>query len=448
MSYISNTLQEKEEMLKTIGIAKMEDLFKAIPQEVLFQGKLEIPAGLSELELLKEIKEQASRNSSLDEMNSFLGGGAYDHYIPSIIDHIVSRSEFYTAYTPYQAELSQGSLQAIYEYQSMICQLTDMEVANASLLDGGSATGEAVLMASRITRKKNIIISKSVHPAYREVAQTYGKQQGLVFTEVEIKDTQTNLEQLDSAIDQNTAAVVIQYPNFLGSIEDITKIKEMLNSFKRTLLIVIANPIALALLKSPGQLDADIVVGEGQALGNTINYGGPYLGFMACKEKYLRQMPGRIVGATTDQNGEKGYVMTLQTREQHIRRGRATSNICTNEALNALIATIYLSVMGKHGLKEVAEHCLRKAHYLAEKIETIPGYIVLNKGNIFHEFLIQPPGDTKVYYEKLKEKGILAGIRITSLGYKFDALLVCVTEKKTLKELDQFINALEVVKNG
>jgi len=445
MSYISNTLQEKEEMLKTIGIAKMEDLFGAIPQEVLFQGKLDIPTGLSELELLNDIKEKASRNSSLDEMNSFLGGGAYDHYIPSIIDHIVSRSEFYTAYTPYQAELSQGSLQAIYEYQSMICELTGMEVANASLLDGGSATAEAVLMASRITRKKDIIISKSVHPAYRDIVQTYGKQQGLSFTEVNINDTQINLEQLESAIDQGTAAVVIQYPNFFGSIEDVERIREMLDNFKRTLLIVIANPIAMALLKTPGQLGADIVIGEGQPLGNTINYGGPYLGFMSCKEKYIRQMPGRIVGATTDLSGEKGYVMTLQTREQHIRRGRATSNICTNEALNALIATIYLSVMGKHGLKEVAEHCLRKAHYLADHIESIPGYKVLNKGNFFHEFLIQTPVDSETVYKKLQKKGILAGLRIRSLDYKLDGLLVCVTEKKTTRELDQFVKALEVI---
>ncbi len=445
MSYISNTIQEKEEMLKTIGIDNIEELFAAIPREVLFQGELDIPAGLSELELMRDIKEKASKNLSLDELNSFLGAGAYDHYIPSIIDHIVSRSEFYTAYTPYQAELSQGSLQAIYEYQSMICELTGMEVANASLLDGGSATAEAVLMASRITRKKDIIISKSVHPAYRDIVQTYGKQQGLSFTEVNINDTQINLEQLESAIDQGTAAVVIQYPNFFGSIEDVERIREMLDNFKRTLLIVIANPIAMALLKTPGQLGADIVIGEGQPLGNTINYGGPYLGFMSCKEKYIRQMPGRIVGATTDLSGEKGYVMTLQTREQHIRRGRATSNICTNEALNALIATIYLSVMGKHGLKEVAEHCLRKAHYLADHIESIPGYKVLNKGNFFHEFLIQTPVDSETVYKKLQKKGILAGLRIRSLDYKLDGLLVCVTEKKTTRELDQFVKALEVI---
>lgn len=447
MSYISNTSQEKMQMLKNIGVEKIEDLFKAIPQEVLFQEKLDVPEGLSELGLLRSVKEKAEKNTSLDELNSFLGAGSYDHYIPSIIDHIVSRSEFYTAYTPYQAELSQGSLQAIYEYQSMICELTGMDIANASLLDGGSATGEAVLMASRITRKKKILLSQSVHPAYRDVAITYGKQQGLNFNEIPISNTKINLKRLESEIDQDTAAVVIQYPNFFGSIEDLSRIKEMTAKYKRTLLIVIANPIALALLKSPGKLGADIVIGEGQSLGNSINYGGPYLGFMSCKEKYIRQMPGRIVGATTDTDGQKGYVMTLQTREQHIRRGRATSNICTNEALNALIATIYMSVMGKKGLKEVAEHCLKKTHYLAEKIDSMPEYEVVNKENYFHEFLLKVPGNTNIYYEKLQEKGILAGLRVKTLGYNLDALLICVTEKKTRQDLDEFITALEVINN-
>ena len=445
MSYISNTTQEKEKMLKTIGVDKIEDLFKAIPQQVLFDGKLDIPDSLSELELLNEIKEIAKKNYSLDEMNSFLGAGAYDHYIPSVIEHIISRSEFYTAYTPYQAELSQGSLQSIYEYQSMICQLTDMEIANASLLDGGSAAGEAVLMAARVTRKKKIVMSKLVHPAYRDVVKTYGKQKGLVFSEIDINNTVTDLNQLESKIDDRTAAVVIQYPNFFGSIEDMLKIKNIVGSLKSTLLIIITNPIALALLKTPGELGADIVIGEGQPLGNSLNYGGPYLGFMACKGKYLRQMPGRIVGATTDSNGEKGYVMTMQTREQHIRRGRATSNICTNEALNALIATIYLSVLGKQGLKEVAEHCLKKAHYLAEGIKSIPGFTVLNKNDYFHEFLFKTPDDSNLYYSKLQEKGILPGVRVKFLGYKLDGLLVCVTEKKTRNELDQFLNALEVI---
>ncbi|MFP4016516.1 MAG: aminomethyl-transferring glycine dehydrogenase subunit GcvPA [Halanaerobiales bacterium] len=445
MSYISNTSQEKEKMLKTIGKSKIEDLFKAIPEEVLFTTELNIPEGLSELELLKDVKAKAERNTSLNELNSFLGAGAYDHYVPSIIDHIISRSEFYTAYTPYQAELSQGSLQAIYEYQSMICQLTGMEVANASLLDGGSAVGEAVLMASRVTRKKDVIIPKSVHPAYREVARTYGKQQGLNFIEPELDNTITDLNKLKSELNKDTAAVVIQYPNFFGSIEDINEIKEMINSFKRTLLLIIANPIALALLQSPGNLGADIVIGEGQSLGNAVNYGGPYLGFMACKEKYLRQMPGRIVGATTDVDGKKGYVMTLQTREQHIRRERATSNICTNEALNALIATIYLSVMGKNGLRDVAEHCLKKAHYLSDRLNSLPGYQVLNQRSFFHEFLLKTPVDSELIYNRLKEIDILPGVQVKKMGYELDSLLICVTEKKTRDELDQLINALEEV---
>ncbi|MFP4662519.1 MAG: aminomethyl-transferring glycine dehydrogenase subunit GcvPA [Halanaerobiales bacterium] len=445
MSYISNTPQEKEEMLKTIGVNSIEELFSAVPEDVLFEGELNIPDGLSELELLRDIKKKATRNISLGNMNSFLGAGAYDHYIPSIIDHIISRSEFYTAYTPYQAELSQGSLQAIYEYQSMICQLTGMEVANASLLDGASATGEAILMASRITRKKNIILSKSIHPAYRDVAISYGKQQGLSFSEIEGDNTRTDLDILERELNQNTAAVVIQYPNFFGSIEDIIKIKEMVSNYKRTLLVSIVNPIAMALLRTPGELGADIVIGEGQPLGNAVNYGGPYLGFMACKEKYLRQMPGRIVGATTDAAGDKGYVMTLQTREQHIRRERATSNICTNEALNALIATIYLAVMGKNGLREVAEHCLKKTHYLADMLNSLPGCNVLNEGDYFHEFLLEVPEDSELVYDKLKAKGILPGVRVQKMGYDDNGLLICVTEKKSRSELEQFVTALEEV---
>lgn len=433
-------------MLESIGIEKIEDLFKAIPEEVLLERELKIPEGLSELEFLQKMKKLAAKNISLDELNSFLGAGAYDHYIPTIINHLVSRSEYYTAYTPYQAELSQGSLQAIYEYQSMICALTGMEVANASLLDGGSAVGEAVNMAGRISRKKKIILSEAVHPFYRQIAETYGKEQGLEFMNIPLTGSISDISILDKEIDSQTAAVVIQYPNFLGSIEEMKEIQQMLSREKRALLIVIANPIALALLTPPGQLGADIVVGEGQSLGNTINYGGPYLGFMACKKKYLRQMPGRVVGATTDVNGEKGFVMTLQTREQHIRREKATSNICTNEALNALIATIYLSIMGKKGLQEVAEQCLKKAHYLGEKLNDLAGYKILNQ-NYFNEFFLETPIESSIITNDLKKKGILPGLDLSLLGYDFNGLLICVTEKKSRDELDELLRALEVYSN-
>lgn len=447
MNYISNTPAERERMLKTIGIERIEDLFSAIPEAVVLDRPLNIPAGLSELELLKEVKKKAARNRSLEELVSFLGAGAYDHYIPSIIDHLISRSEFYTAYTPYQAELSQGTLQAIYEFQSMICELTGMEIANASLLDGGSATGEAVLMASRLTRKRKILISKGIHPAYREVAITYGRQQGLEFKEIGLAGTTTDLESLKGELDEETGAVVVQYPNFFGSLEDMKVIQELLSSRKNTLLIVIANPIALGILKPPSDFAADIVIGEGQSLGNSLSYGGPFLGYMATKKRYSRQLPGRIAGATTDVEGKRGYVLTLQTREQHIRREKATSNICSNEALNALVATIYLATMGKEGIREVAEQSLKKAHYLAEGIDNLPGFTVINRDNFFHEFLITTPVAIAEVKQKLLEEGILAGLDISRFDYEREGLLICVTEKRTREELDRYLKALEVIAN-
>ncbi len=445
MNYISNTHQDREEMLRAIGVSDIPKLFKAIPDQVVLGRDLNIPKGLSELELMRLIKEKAAKNASLAQMISFLGAGAYDHYIPSIIDHLISRSEFYTAYTPYQAELSQGTLQAIYEYQSMICELTGMDIANSSLLDGGSATGEAVLMAGRISRRKKILFSQGVHPAYRKVAETYGKNQGLVFQEIPVKGTVTDFVQLQNLVDEHTGAIVIQYPNFFGSIEELDRIQEIVSSWKRVLLIVIANPITLGLLKPPAEFDADIVIGEGQVLGNPISYGGPYLGYMAIKERYLRQMPGRIVGATEDAEGKRGYVMTLQTREQHIRREKATSNICTNEALNALAATIYMSVMGRAGTREVAEQSLKKAHYLANRISQLEGFEVVNLDNFFHEFLVKTPIPAGEVNKHLQKKGIIGGLDLSQIGCPFEGLLVCFTEKRTREELDKFISALEVI---
>ncbi|MFW5992021.1 MAG: aminomethyl-transferring glycine dehydrogenase subunit GcvPA [Halanaerobiaceae bacterium] len=447
MNYISNTPDEKGKMLKIIGVNAVEELFSVIPDEVLYKENLNLPEGMSELELKRIIKNRAKKNTPLDKFNSFLGAGAYDHYIPAVIEHIVSRSEYYTAYTPYQAELSQGILQAIYEYQSMICELVGMEAANASLLDGGSAAGEAVLMAGRISRRQQVLVSRAVHPFYRQVIETYTGNTGLEYTEIDLKNTETDINLLAEELDDDTAAVVIQYPNFFGSIEDLKRIKELISKSRRTLFIVITNPITLGVLKPPGRFSADIVVGEGQPLGNKLNYGGPYLGFMAAREKYLRQMPGRIVGATSDTDGNRGYVLTLQTREQHIRRERATSNICTNEALNALIATIFMTLMGKEGIYKLAEQSLQKAHYLADKINKLNGYKVINN-NFFHEFLLSTPPGAEETKRKLREKGILAGVDISRFDYSRDALLVCVTEKKTREELDSYTAALEVLENG
>lgn len=445
MDYISNTTAETEKMLKTIGVNAVEDLFKMIPEEVALEEDLKVDSGISELELMNLAQEKASKNKSLAEQLSFLGAGVYDHYVPGVIDHLISRSEFYTAYTPYQAELSQGTLEAIYEYQSMISELTGMGIANASMLDGGSAAAEAVTMAARISRNKKIILPKTINPAYREVIKTYGAGQDLEFIEIESEAEIINPSQIEENIDKKTAAVIVQYPNFFGSIERMNEIAKIIEENKKTIFIVIANPILLGVLKAPSEYGADIVVGEAQNLGNGLNYGGPYLGFMACKDerKMLRQLPGRIVGKTTDIDGKEGFVLTLQTREQHIRREKATSNICTNEALNALMATIYLAVMGKKGLKEVGTQSYHKAHYLAEKIDSISGFDVVNRDNFFHEFVVKSEKSIQELKIQLAKDNIIAGYNLDKIGK--EGLLIAVTEKKTKKELDKFAEKLGVL---
>ncbi len=451
MRYISNTPAEQEKMLQEIGADKVSDLFQAIPENIKFDRSFNIPAALSELELKELIKDKAEKNLDLSEFDSYLGAGSYDHYIPAIIDHLIIRSEFYTAYTPYQAELSQGTLQAIYEYQSMICELTGMGISNASLLDGASALGEAVIMAGRHSRKEKIIMPETVHPAYREVAQTYGKPHGLKFVETSLKGSSSNYKEIKEELDGNTAAVVFQYPNFFGTVEDLAEIARMLENHKKAVFIVVANPMALGLLTPPGEFGADIVVGEGQPLGNPVNYGGPNLGFMAIRDdrRLLRQLPGRLVGKTEDIEGNTGYVMTMQTREQHIRREKATSNICTNEALNALMAAIYLATMGKKGVEEVANQCYQKTRYLKEKLAEIDDVTVVNGDNHFNEFWLKIETADKSLEEietKMCQQGILAGVNLAELTDQ-QGLLVSVTEKKTREELDKYARKLEVLLN-
>lgn len=445
MDYISNTPQERKEMLDEIGVEEVEELFTAVPEKVRFNREFDLPAGISELELLDLVKEKAKKNSTMSEKTSFLGAGAYDHFIPSIVDHMVSRSEFYTAYTPYQAELSQGTLEAIYEYQSMIAELTGMDIANASMLDAGSALAEAVLMASRITRRDNILISKGVHPSYRKVTKTYTEPKSIKLKNIELRKAKTPLENIKDNLNENTAAVVIQYPNFYGTIEDLKEIGKLLKE-KKTLFIVAANPITLGMLEAPGNFGADIVVGEGQSLGNTINYGGPYLGYMAINNdrRHLRQLPGRLAGATEDKEGNKGFVLTLQTREQHIRREKAPSNICSNESLNALISAIYMSAMGKKGIKEVGYQSTQKAHYFADKINNLYGFEVVNKDNFFHEFWVKTPLKVSVIKEKFAEEGILAGVDLSRFSEE-KGLLICVTEKRKKEEIDDYLKKLEVL---
>jgi glycine dehydrogenase subunit 1 len=443
MDYVSNTNKERDLMLKEIGVEAVEEIFSSIPEEVRLDRELDDSGGMSELELKNHINEIAGKNYSLDEYTSFLGAGAYDHYIPSIIDHLISRQEYYTAYTPYQAELSQGTLQVIYEYQSMIAELTGMDIANASLLDGGSATAEAVLMAARVSRKNKVLLSSGLHPAYREVTKTYGSPKDLDFVEIGLEDSTTDFDELESQLDDEVAAIVVQYPNFYGSIEDLERIQEMKEKYKKVLLIVVANPITLGTLTPPSEFGADIVAGEGQSLGNTINYGGPYLGYLVCKgnRKFMRQIPGRIAGATEDAEGNRGYVLTLQTREQHIRRAKATSNICTNEALNSTISTIYMATMGKQGLKEVADKSFKKAHYLADKISELENFEVVNFDNFFHEFWVKSKRPINKLIADLKQHKILGGVNLSRFGEE-KGLLLSVTEKRTKSELDELVELM------
>ena len=451
MKYISNTPAEQKQMLQEIGVEEISDLFQAIPDNIKFDRSFNLPEALSELELRELVKEKAAKNLDLSNFDSYLGAGSYDHYIPAIIDHLILRSEFYTAYTPYQAELSQGTLQAMYEYQSMICELTGMGISNASLLDGASALGEAVIMARRHTRNSRVLLPKTLHPAYANVARTYGEPHGLDFVDLPLEGGQLKLKSLENELDEETAAVVVQYPNFFGSLEEMKKIAELLEDYSKALLIVAANPIALGLLTPPGDFGADIVVGEGQPLGNTVNYGGPNLGYMAIKDdrRLLRQLPGRLVGKTEDVEGETGYVMTMQTREQHIRREKATSNICTNQALNALMGSIYMATMGKEGLQEVANQCYQKTRYLIARLTELEDVEVVNQDNHFNEFWLKvdrPGTSLEEIEQKMCERDILAGVNLAELTDQ-EGLLVCVTEKKTRQDLDNYVKSLEVVLN-
>ncbi|MFC1571724.1 aminomethyl-transferring glycine dehydrogenase subunit GcvPA [Candidatus Margulisiibacteriota bacterium] len=414
MNYIPNTTKDQEKMLKAIGKASIAELLKNIPEKVRLKKEISLPKPLSEPELLEELQKLSEKNQA---SSNFLGAGSYNHFIPSAVKHIISRSEFYTAYTPYQAEVSQGILQAIFEYQTMICELTGMDVANASMYDGASALTEAALMACAITRRNEIVVSSTVHPAYRQVLKTYAKAADKTVRELPYNDQ--GLTTNDLQLTTDTACLIMQQPNFFGCLEQADKVRT-----KGPLYIVCADPISLGLLKAPGDYGADIVVGEGQSLGNPRNFGGPGLGIFAAKKQFARQMPGRIVGETVDAEGKRSFCLTLQTREQHIRRERATSNICSNEALAALAATVYLSVMGKQGLRKVAELCLQKANYLRKKIRDLPSCsLIFPDSPCFKEFVVKTKKkigvDLEQFYPELK-----------------DCRLVCVTELTKKEEMD------------
>lgn len=443
--YISNTDQEQKKMLENIGVSSIDELFKDIPENLQLKRRLNINQPMSELEVNKEIKKLAERNLNNEDLVCFLGAGAYDHYIPSVVKHITGRSEFYTAYTPYQPEISQGTLQAIFEYQSMIAELTGMEVSNASMYDGATACAEAAMIAMESTKRKNIIVSKTVHPDTRKVLKTYVKYHGGSLIEADYKEGETDFEGLNSLVDNNTAAVIVQNPNFLGIIEDLTEVEKLTHANK-ALLIMSVDPISLGVLKTPGEIGADLVVGEGQSLGNAMNFGGPYLGFMASTSKLMRKIPGRIVGQTEDLDGKRAFVLTLQAREQHIRREKATSNICSNQSLNALAAAVYMSVMGKEGIKEAAELCVKKSHYAYnELIKSGSCKPVFNKP-FFKEFAVETVVDSRTVKDELLMDGVLGGYLLEQDYPELkNTLLFCVTEKRNKEEIDRLVKLMEVI---
>lgn len=445
MPFIPNTDADRKAMLERIGVNNFEELISNIPGELRFKQEFNLPEPLSEMEIAREIHYKTRCNQSISDAMNFLGGGAYDHYIPAAINHIISRSEFYTAYTPYQPEVSQGTLQAIYEYQSMIAELMNMEVANASMYDGGSALAEASLIAIAETRKNKILVSRTVHPHYRQIIRTYCHGQKIEIKLIELDNGITDLSDLASKIDDDTAAVIVQHPNFLGNLEEVFEISKLTHD-KDALLISSNDPISLGILEPPGNYDVDVATGEGQCLGNSLNFGGPYLGILTSKFKLIRRMPGRIAGATVDGQGRRGFVLTFQTREQHIRREKATSNICTNQALNALAATVYLALMGKQGIQDVALLCLQNCHYLADQIQQLDGFQLAFSSPFFKEFVVTTRIPPSKIIEKLMLRNIYAGIDLSHFGYELkNGLLIAVTEKRTTEEMDIFVEALKDV---
>lgn len=445
--YTPHTRQEIEAMLSVIGVNSIEDLFAEVPKKHRFP-KLNLPESMSEMEIAAELNDIASANATTDDFLSFLGAGAYNHYIPAAVDMILSRGEFYTAYTPYQPEVSQGTLQAIFEFQSLMTQLTGLDVSNASHYDGATAAAEAANLAYHHFRgkRKNVIVSRSVNPQYRETIRTYMEGLGDVQVIGDGLENGDNLENLITLIDRNTAVVIVQYPDFFGRIIDYTKLVEKTHEYG-ALVTFVFNPTALGILKPPGAFNADIAVGDGQPLGIPLSYGGPYLGIFTIKDQYVRKMAGRLVGETVDEDGARAYVLTLTAREQHIRREKSTSNICTNQGLMALASTIYLSLLGKSGFKQVANLCYQKAHYAADQITQIPGYkMAFPDTPFFHEFVIETPKPVSEINAHLEEHWILGGYDLSQEYPELDHhLLVAVTEKITKENIDEFVEALAEV---
>jgi glycine dehydrogenase subunit 1 len=441
--YLPTTAEDRKEMFAALGISNISELFADIPENVRFQGELQIPAALAETKLTKHMGRLAGKNSNALEYACFLGAGTYDHYIPSVVNHVISRSEFYTAYTPYQPEISQGELQAIFEFQTMICELTGMDVANSSMYDGPTALAEAAALSAGKTKKQKIVVSRAVHPEARAILLTNAKGQGLEVVEVGCENGVTDLAALEAAVDEATASVVVQYPNFFGGLEDLASIEKIAHKHKG-LFIVSSNPVALGILQPPGSFGADVVVGDAQPFGIPMAYGGPHCGYFAVKKELMRQIPGRIVGQTKDEQGRRGFVLTLQAREQHIRREKATSNICSNQALNALAASVAMTALGKKGVQEMAMLNIQKAQYAKQQIAGLAGYEVVFTSPTFNEFVIKTPGNVGEINKSLLQQKIIGGFDLANEYPELDGhMLLAVTELRTKEEIDQLVQGLE-----
>ncbi len=448
MSYVPNTAEEQQAMLESLGLSTLEDLLEPVPADVRLQVPLDLPPARSEPDLKRLMSRMAARNQDLDCTISFLGAGTYDRSIPSVVPHLQQRSEFVTSYTPYQPEVSQGMLQAIYEFQTMVCQVTGMDIANASLYDGSTAMVEAVLMALGPGGRGEVVISAGVDPQYRRVLQTYAFARGFSIKEVAVQDGVTSLEDLRTAVSSNTAAVIVQQPNFFGCIEDVRAIEPIAHQGKTLFVSVITEPASLGLIAPPGTYNADIAVGEMMSFGNNMSYGAPALGFMATKQKFMRLLPGRLVGQTVEEGEKKqtGYVLTLQTREQHIRRERATSNICTNQSLLAVGATIFLAALGKQGFSELGELCVQKAHYAFRQITALPGFEAAFNAPFFDEFVIKCPISLNKLEQHFIQAGIIGGYSLAESYPGMDnAMLFCVTETRTKEDIDLLVAVLKEV---
>jgi glycine dehydrogenase subunit 1 len=441
MRYIPNSPEERDEMLAVVGLKNADELFRSIPKEVQLGRPLNVTDPLAESEVITAMETMAAKNTATTKP-SFLGAGVYSHFSPTVVDHLIQRSEFFTSYTPYQPEISQGTLQYIFEFQTLVCQLTGMEVANASMYDGSTAMAEAYLMAQRVTRRDKIVVASSVHPEYREVARTYTQHGDADIVTVNFDKETGRLSDL-SALDDKTAALVVQSPNFFGCVEDLTALAEAAHAVGALFVVVVTEAISFGLLKSPGECGADIVVGDGQSWGVPMSFGGPHLGLFATQEKFVRQMPGRLCGVAYDKNGNRGFVLTLSTREQHIRREKATSNICTNQGLIALAATIYMETMGKKGLQEVAMQNAQKAAYAKDQIAAIDGFEIAFSSPTFNEFVVRGTRPASEILESVREKDIIGGLALSKYyGGHDNDFLVCVTETNSREQIDALVSAL------